>query len=75
MDKYQKEILDIIKRLNTQYQQETEAWLQHVYHLVLHDRITLNDVCDIGARYGLDIENSYNETCRYLNDSGDEDNT
>lgn len=73
MDRNQKEMLDIIKKLNLQYQKQTEYWLQQIYHLVLHDRITLNDVCDIGERYGLDIESSYNELMDTFEDYDEED--
>ena len=61
MDKQTKYFLDKLQEINVKYLEETEQWLQHVFHLVLHDSITLDDVCEIGERYGLDIEKSYNK--------------
>jgi len=61
MTNQQKYFLDKLQEINLQYLQETETWLLKVYHMHLHDNLTLDDVCDIGARYGLDIQAKYDD--------------
>ncbi len=55
----QKYMLGKIQEINAEFLKETELWLLKVYHLVLHDQITPDDICEIGERFGLDIEESY----------------
>jgi len=73
MTNQQKYFLDKLQEVNLQYLQETETWLLKVYHMLLHDNLTLDDVCDIGERYGLNIESSYNELMNTFEDNDEEE--
>lgn len=71
MTEYQTEVLKIINDLNKAYNETLEDYLVGIYHKVLNDSITLDDVCDIGEKHGLDIENEYNQRVSQLEDEDD----
>jgi len=61
----------LFQRMNQLYLQQTEYILVSLYHRVLHDNITLNDIEDIGERYGLNISESYGKMMDTLIDEED----
>ncbi len=69
----QKYFVDKIQEINTEFLKETELWLLKVYHHVLHDQITPDDVCEIGERFGLDIEETYAKMVDRSIEEGEDD--
>lgn len=48
-----------LQEINQEYLKETEMILVSLYHRLLHDDLTLDDLIDIGNRFQLDIEGTY----------------
>lgn len=69
----QKYFIDKLKEVNEEYKKELEKILLSLYHKVLHDSITIDDVCDIGERFNLDIEEEYMKKLPFTNDEESED--
>lgn len=72
MDKQTKYFLDKLQEINLEYQRETEQWLLKVYHLLLHDNLDLDVLCEIGQRFGIDLEESYDRLLEQVADDYDE---
>lgn len=64
----QEQCLAQIHKLNNVYKDEMLYVLMRIYHLTIHEDLTLTDLQSIGERYNLDLSNEYHKVMKTLED-------
>lgn len=68
----QEAFLKQLHKVNLEYQKEMLFVLTHIYHLTLHESLSICDLQSLGERYNLDVSKEYNRLMNTLEDGEDD---
>ena len=73
MTQYQKEVIDIINKLNLEYKENYKNDILILLHKFLNDNLSLDDFQDVCYTKGIDILEDYYDLVDTFEDDNEED--